>query len=465
MKVSDRLLFMMIVLIVIISKGCSNNQTSVPSVSRTRNSGLAGRVMSDESQVDDRNRYQETVQSSIIDPNGVVTLEQAVSLALLHNPKLEVYSWDVRAAQARRIQAGLRPNPEIGIEMENFGGTGSTSAFETSETTIQVGQLIELSGKRAKREHLADIEKNLVKWDYLSKQSDVYAEVTKAFFEVLAAQENFSMQEKIVTVCEQMLDAVTTRVDAGKDPPLEITKAQVELFTSRIERRKAVERLQSARRQLSAQWGQKEARFEKAAGNFESISSLPTKEQAIEMMAQNPDIARLDDEIEARRAALALEKANSVPDPSLSGGLRHLEEENSDAFVVNLEIPLPVNDRNQGSILEAVHELAKARANSKAVRTEKQSFLLQAYEQIDAASDEVKTLQSQVLPGAQNAFDTAQEGYRVGKFDYLTILDAQRTLFDIHAQYIESLLSYHMVRIELERLIKQPPNPIPTMRD
>lgn len=273
------------------------------------------------------------------------------------------------------------------------------------------------------------------------------------------------MQEKIVTVCEQMLDAVTSRVDAGKDPPLEITKAQVALSTSRIELRKAVARLQSVRRQLSAQWGQKEARFEKAAGNFESISSSPSKEQAIEMMAQNPDIARLDDEIEAQRAALALEKANSVPDPSLSGGVRHLEEENSDAFVVNFEIPLPVNDRNQGRILEAVHELAKARANSKAVRTEKHSLLLQAYEQIDAASDEVKTLQSQVLPGAQNAFDTAQEGYRDGKFDYLTILDAQRTLFDTQARYIESLLSYHMARIDLERLIKQPLNPVPTTRD
>ena len=164
MKVRDRLLFVMIVLIVIISEGCSNEQTNVSSVNRTQHFGLADRVMNNEPQADDRNRYQETVQGSIIESNGVVTLEQAVSLALLYNPKLEVYSWDVRAAQARRIQAGLRPNPEIGIEMENFGGTGSTSAFEASETTVQVGQLIELSGKRTKRGRLADIEKNLAKW-------------------------------------------------------------------------------------------------------------------------------------------------------------------------------------------------------------------------------------------------------------------------------------------------------------
>ena len=400
-----------------------------------------------------------------VEPTGVVTLHQAISFALMHNPELHAYYLEIRAAEARRLQAGLRPNPEIGIEVENFGGSGAMTAVDSAETTIQLGQLIELSGKRVKRRRLADIEKDLVRWDYESKRWDVYADVARAFVTVLAAQENLARQEEIVAVSEQMEAAVASRVEAGKDPALERTKAEVALAKTRIGRRQITEKLKSARQQLAATWGCTEVRFEKVAGEFDRVSFPPPQTEVVKMLSRNPQIARLNDEIEARHRVLTLEKAKAVPDPVLFGGMRYLAEDSDSAFVFSLGIPIPLFDRNQGGIMEAGYELAKARKHRKAVQTEVHALLLEAYQRLSATYDEVTALKSQVLPGARSAFDSAREGYGEGKFDYLSVLDAQRTLFDTQTQYIEALLSYHMARIDLERLTIQPIEPSERMRD
>ena len=66
---------------------------------------------------------------------------------------------------------------------------------------------------------------------------------------------------------------------------------------------------------------------------------------------------------------------------------------------------------------------------------------------------EATILADDVVPGAQTAFDAATQGYQVGKFDYLDVLDAQRTLFEAKGQYIRSLAKYHKAKIDVERLI------------
>ncbi len=59
-----------------------------------------------------------TKPAGIAEPTGVITLRKALALALMHNPQLKVFSWDVRVWQARQLQASLWPNPELGVEKE-----------------------------------------------------------------------------------------------------------------------------------------------------------------------------------------------------------------------------------------------------------------------------------------------------------------------------------------------------------
>ena len=61
-----------------------------------------------------------------------------------------------------------------------------------------------------------------------------------------------------------------------------------------------------------------------------------------------------------------------------------------------------------------------------------------------------------VVPAAELAYGAAREGYREGKFGFLEVLDAQRTLFEAKGQYIDALSEYHAARADTERLIGQP---------
>ncbi|MHC4338102.1 MAG: TolC family protein [Planctomycetota bacterium] len=372
------------------------------------------------------------------EPNGVITLREALALALMHNPELKVFSWEVRASEARTLQASLSPNPEIEVEVEEVGGTGERRGFDGAETTIALGQLIELAGKPTKRKRLASLESRLAGWDYEAKRLNVLTEVAHAFVEVLAAQDRLKLAEELVQLSGQILDTVTKRVEAGKDSPVEKTKAQVALASARIEQKQSHQRLVSARKRLA-----------------DVTFSIPSETELTRLLAQNPDLARWAVEMERRQAALELEKANAITDPKISGGVQRFNETDDTVVVFGLSIPIPTSNRNQGRILEARHNLAKAQTQRRAAEANLHVALADAYEALSSALIEVTALKNEVLPGAQSALDATRQGYRQGKFDYLMVLDAQRTFFQARARYIESLAGYHMAKANVERLVGQ----------
>ena len=100
------------------------------------------------------------------EPTGQLPLRAAFAAALLNSPALAAFSWEVRAREAGAIQAGQLPNPEFSLEVEEFGGGGDRSAFDSADTTVRLGQVFELGGKRAKRQRVATLERDLAAWDY-----------------------------------------------------------------------------------------------------------------------------------------------------------------------------------------------------------------------------------------------------------------------------------------------------------
>jgi cobalt-zinc-cadmium efflux system outer membrane protein len=391
----------------------------------------------------------------ITEPNGVITLRQALALALMHNPGLRAFSWELRASEARTLQASLLPNPEIEVEVEEVGGAGARSGFDGAETTIQFGQLIELAGKRPKRERLASLEGKLAGWDYEARRLDVFTEVSLAFIGVLAAQQRLTLAEELVRLSEEVMDTVAQRVEAGKDSPVDKTKAQVALAGARIEQKRAHQRLVAARKQLAATWGVISPAFEGVSGQLDVTFPIPSEAELRRLLEQNPDLARWAVDVESRGAALELEKVNAITDPTIFGGMQRFNEVDDTAVVFGLSIPVPAFNRNQGRILEAKYNIARAREQRGAVEANLYATLADTYQALSSAFIEVTDLKNEVLPGAESAFDAARRGYREGKFDYLMVLDAQRTFFYSRARYIESLATYHRARANVERLIGQ----------
>jgi len=387
------------------------------------------------------------------EPTGDLSLRQALSLALMKNPELAAFSWEVRAKEALTLQAGLLPNPEVVVETENFGGSGAFQRFDASESTIQLSQLIELAGKPSKRRRVAALERDLAGWDYEAKRLDVLTDVTKSFIDVLTAQERLEVIEELVRLAEQVFTTVSERVEAGKVSPIEETKAGITLASTRIELDRAKRMLEASRKSLAATWGSISPAFKKVAGALDAIFPIPPDKQLYRQISKNPDLARWVVEMEQRRAAVKLEEAMRIPNLTISGGVRRLNETNDSAFVLGVSLPIPVFNLNPGGVLKARYRLVKAEEERRAIEVRVRTELAETYQTLSAAYAEVKALKNDVLPGAQSAFEAASERYRQGKFGFLDVLDAQRTLVEARSQYIEALNAYHKAVADVERLI------------
>lgn len=391
-----------------------------------------------------------------IEPDGIVTLNEAVRFALVNHPALRAYPWALRAASARRLQADLLPNPELEVELEEFGGASDRRRFDGAETSIQLGQLIELGGKRAKRTKLAGIEADLTQSEYESKQHDVMYGVTVAFVEVLAAQEQSALVQELVDLSDKTYKVVEQRVAAGKDSPVEQSKAQVVLAEARLVQARTERQLISARTRLALAWGREAFGFDGVQGDFYRISPVPELHEVSDLISENPDVKWWGTEIRRRHATLEVERTRRVPDVGVRGGVRHFNDTDDNAFVVGLSIPLPAFDRNQGGIEAAGQMLAKTRDDREAAEVDIRTMLAATLEKTAVAFTESSVLRDDVLPAAQSAYDAAEEGYRQGKFNYLDVLDAQRTLFEARMRYVSSLAAYHANRAAVERLIGRP---------
>ena len=387
------------------------------------------------------------------EPEDTLTLQDALSLAMSHNPELSVSSWRVDASKARTLQAGLRPNPQIEGEVENFAGSSTLGGFDEAETTISLSQLFELGDKRRKRLRVAELGQGLAEWDLQAKRLQVISQTSLAFIEVLAGQRRVELQSASLDLAREVLDSVTERENAGKSSPIETIRAQIVVSQGEISLGRARRSLDASRAMLAAIWGSSSARFTSAIGSLDEIQDLPPLESLTARISKNPDVSRWDVEIAERRARIELVTAEATPDATITGGARLLQGTEDTAFVVGLSIPLPIHDRNQGRLREAEIDLSRATDERRAAV---HSALIDAYQALLSSFQEVTALREQVLPAAGAAYEGIRESYRQGKLTQLDVLESQKTLFEVRDQYARSLTDYHRARAQVEGLVGTP---------
>jgi cobalt-zinc-cadmium efflux system outer membrane protein len=394
------------------------------------------------------------------EPDGVLTLRQALELALINSPDLAASSHGVYAAEGSARQAGVLPNPEFELGASEFGGSGMRQGYGAAETSAQLSQLVELGGKRGKRQRVAQAEARLTGWEYEAKRLDVLTQTKKAFVDVLLAQSQLTLAESLLGVAEDVRKAAAQRVSAGKVAPLEETKAGVEVAAVRIARDQAKRELDTARKRLAASWGGTAPLFNEAGGELDTITDVPPIEKFSALLDGAPEIARWNDVMASGRESLALEKAKRIPDIKVSGGISRFQEDGTYAGTVGLSIPLPLFDRNTGGIFAAKHQALRAEYEQRAARLSAMTELADAHSQLESARTAAITIKEELLPGAQQAFDASQIGYRAGKYGHLELLDTQRKLSEAKARYLTTLADYHKAAAVLERLTGAPLNTI-----
>ncbi|MBN8956970.1 MAG: TolC family protein [Rhizobiales bacterium] len=390
------------------------------------------------------------------EPTSIVRLRDALALALLQNPELSTATYDIRAAEARIIQAGLIPNPEITGEVEDFGGTGERRGFNTTQSTLSLAQLIELGAKRTKRIRLAQVDQTLAGWDYEAKRLDILVDTVRAFVDVLATQRKVALAESLLELDQRLYGTVAERVKAGRASPLEDQRAQVVVANSRIALTRERSELQAAKQRLSAMWGTTNPRFTRAVGDLEDAGPIMPLPQLLSFAAQNPDLARWSAEIIQRQARLSVERSRAVPDPRVTAGVRRYNDRNDTAFLAGVSVPIPIYGLNTGNIREAEKLLEKGQEQKRAANLRVDLGISQAYQKLSAAYNEITALKRDVLPVAETAAEAARIGYQEGRFGLLQIIDAQRALAEGRARLIDAYATYHAALADAERLTGQP---------
>jgi len=385
-------------------------------------------------------------EARALESAGPLTLAEAIRLASSANPELAASYREVDAQEGSVIQAGVWRNPELASLVED-------RQKATRTTTVQINQPIELGGKRGARIDVAERGRDIASADLNAKQAEIRANVITAFFDVLAAQERIKIAQSLLELAQRSTLAASRRVVAGRISPVEETKARVAEAAVRVDLAQAASDLSNARRRLTANWGNPAPRFQVADGQAERLPALPAAATLDARFDTAPGLARARLEVERRDAIVQLEKARRIPDVTVSLGTKHVEELGRNQAIVGLAIPIPIFDRNQGNQLEALHRRDKAKDELAATQVRLSTELGQAYEQLKTARLEAESLQKEILPGAQSAFDAATTGFSLGKFSFLEVLDAQRTLFQAKSQYLRALAVAHRAAADMDRIL------------
>jgi cobalt-zinc-cadmium efflux system outer membrane protein len=398
---------------------------------------------------------QESLDTPIteqISDAGPMSLRQAITLALTNNPDLQESELLIGAREARASQEGKRPNPELDIEFDNFAGSGPLSGFKGLETTIGVGQTIELGNKRGLRVDIADTETEIAALSFQILRLDIITEVRKHFTEVLGAQQKLELNQKLLDLAGRFNSTIDTLVSAGRYSPAEKARAQVEYSTVQLSIFESRRNLKSARLKLASTWGG-DVSFNQVEGNLIGASLDSKAIMNATQISENARVRLSELEVISQRSEAKLAEAMRIPDPTIGAGFRRFSETSDRSFVTSLSIPIPVLNRNQGSIQEAHINVQRSEQALNSTRTALLRMINLELETIQSLEEILKTLEETIIPEASKAYEIINRNYRLGQYSTLDVLDAQRKLFEAQVSYLDMQLDYNISIIELEGLL------------
>jgi cobalt-zinc-cadmium efflux system outer membrane protein len=360
-----------------------------------------------------------------------LTLAEAEALAAAYHPASREASGLIRAAQGNWLQVGLRPNPKIsymGDEMGDVGTAGKQGGFVGKE--FVTARKLQLNRAVASRE-VAAAEQRLE-----IARLQVLTTVRIYYFEVLAAEREVELARQLRDIADQSVRVSELRLKALDVPRVALLQSQIERESSVLVEQQAAERLGAAWRRLGTAIGMDDLQprplddaFARALPGFEWET---TRER---ILTQSPEISELRIAVERARWAVQRASAGRVPNVDVEAGVLHDNVTDDTLANVQVSVPLPIFDRNQGAISQAAGELAAARAALQQKELELEQRLAAALRDYTTSRQRVERYSANVLPVARETLNIISSGYQEGELDYLSVLS-------IHQTYAEKSLAY-----------------------
>ena len=376
---------------------------------------------------------------------GSLSLAQALEEANARSPAIVAAQADLAVAEARTRQAGVRSNPELSFEVENFAGTGELRGLRSTEATLAVNQRLDLGGRRSARVSAAQAELAVQQLRLAIARADLSQQVREQFARALTTRERLAQATENVERARRFARVAQILVDAGRDPPLRALRARSALAQAEAEREVAEADELAARSSLAALFGVREPVAEVSGQLLDLTPQTINAETSLEVRLADAERA-------AAEAVLRQQLAERRLDPAVGVGVRHVRETGDFGLVAGVSMPLQVFDRNRGNIDAARAGIAAAEARRATAIAATTARARNAIASVQAAQRRVDALESTAVPEATEALRLTERSYAEGRATLLELLDAQNAYTATRTALTDARLALALATAELGRI-------------
>jgi outer membrane protein, heavy metal efflux system len=364
----------------------------------------------------------------------MLTLSDAEAMALASHPAMREADGLVRAARGEWLQVGLRPNPQIGYmgdEIGDEGHAGMQGGF-ISQEFVTAGKL-GLSRAVALREISAAQQR------FERTRRQVVTTVRIYYYEALSAERSVALANILQQVASQALQSSELRFKALEGTQAAVLQSQVESDSTSLLVMEANNRRDAARRRLASITGGGESRPSLEDVFNAKLPGLDWETVHRQLIDENPELAALRFEVDRARWAVDRAAAGRVPNLTVMSGAQYDYASQFAMANVQVSMPMPIFDRNQGGVTRASGELTAAQSALDGRELTLTEQLASAMSEYNTASRRVAKYSASILPAARQSLDLVTQAYQQGELAYLDILTAQRIYTEKNLDYLNDL--------------------------
>jgi cobalt-zinc-cadmium efflux system outer membrane protein len=392
-----------------------------------------------------------------------LSLGEAIALALKKSPELAVERRQIDIAKGELTKARVYPlNPELEVrpgygsgKLRDLDKTVGTNAFD-----VAVSQTLQLKGQWGLRIEKAAADLDRTGWTVGDAERRIRAEVSRAFTDVLIAQERVKFFGEIVALNQELLNISQQLFEAGAVPRLDVLRAEVELRRALNDRTTEERNLVAARKELNLLLGQPTDFVPQPVGPLlYALGELNLERLKRTGMESRPDLKAVRAGLQSVERELAIARAERFfPEVAVSLGYSNdlAIDGREQRVLFGVAIPLPLFNRRQGEIEIALGERSRQTAALSFVAARIDKEVAQAYERFVASQRIVEEFVKRIVPQQEENFRLLREGYEEGQFRLTDVLLGQREFIEGRLRYLDAAAQYNLFAVELERAIGAP---------
>jgi cobalt-zinc-cadmium efflux system outer membrane protein len=384
---------------------------------------------------------------------NALTLDEAVRLAMESNPELRASGARVYAAAGRANQARKWTNPELELSAEDWP-VSNGGGFSDAKQTIGIVQVLPYPGKKSLDRQMGGAGVKQSAAELALRRTEIVRDAKAGFFRVLASERLVEVSTQLVAVAESSAVTARKRVDAGATAYQEQLRAEVQLEQARTELTGFQRELASARQALTTTLGRPDLKDASLTGSLaEAPDQSLMAELGTERLANHPSAAAAQANLD--RSQLAHRRARLDPYPDVKVGVAGGRIGETDQSIIQLgfSVPLPILDTGKGKRQEALANVSVAEAELQAVQQQLMREWANAQKRYRTAAEQVANYRERILPKASEALRLVQTGFEQGKFNFIDLVDTQRTTAEARLAYQQKLLELNIAQAELEALL------------